>query len=136
MTSSLVVPEAAFRRLLHPEVVEQWIRDPSRNFVVRLGVEEGRILIRERRRSYAPLLYGRMYPPDPMKRLLIATCLMSASTLANESSFSFKMEHRYVNGKDNGVEHDMDKGSLSISGELWASSCAVLDEEKGERAKP
>jgi len=40
--------------------------------------------------------------------------------LANSSSYSFTMDYRYVNGKDNGVTHGLSAGSLTNSGSLWA----------------
>lgn len=40
--------------------------------------------------------------------------------LANSSSYSFTMDHRYVNGKDNGVTHGLSAGSLTNSCSLWA----------------
>jgi len=51
--------------------------------------------------------------------------LMASTTpvLANESKFSLIMEHRIVHGKKNGIEHSLDRGFLSISGQLWVTRC-------------
>jgi len=73
----------------------------------------------------------------PRSSFLVVTAILSAPpALANESKFSFTMVHRYVSGKDNSVKHDMDSGTLTVSGELWTTHCELINEETGKRAAP
>jgi hypothetical protein len=72
--------------------------------------------------------------------MAVTALLIAAPVLADEpkpstsSTFSFKIKHQYVNGEDNDIEHKLSGGTLTISGELWASSCALRP--TGERALP
>lgn len=66
--------------------------------------------------------------------MLAAPVLADESESSNQATFSFKIRHQYVNGEDNGIEHDLSAGTLTISGELWASSCALRP--TGKRAEP
>jgi hypothetical protein len=52
----------------------------------------------------------------------------------NASAFFFKIKHKYVNGETNDIEHKLSAGTLTISGEVWASRCATTRE--GKPAKP
>lgn len=47
------------------------------------------------------------------------------STPSNTAVFSFKIKHKYVNGDDNNIKHNLSAGTLTISGELWASRCGI-----------
>lgn len=53
--------------------------------------------------------------------LTVALIVMALPALANSSSYQWEMSHegRNVNGKRNGVLHDMTAGELTNSGEVW-----------------
>jgi hypothetical protein len=57
--------------------------------------------------------------------ILVGVAIGSTPGLANESKFAFTMEHRYVNGSENGISHSMDRGTLTVSGELRTVSCGT-----------
>lgn len=54
-----------------------------------------------------------------------ALMVIAAPALANESKLALTMEHRFVHGKKNGVEHSLDRGFLSITGQLWVTRCVA-----------
>src|SRR5687767_482138 len=66
--------------------------------------------------------------------LIVAPALADEPKPPTDSTFSFKIKHQYVNGEDNDIEHKLGGGTLTISGELWASSCAKTRD--GNPAKP
>jgi hypothetical protein len=68
--------------------------------------------------------------------MIVAAFMIGAPALANESKFSFTMAHRYVNGEHNDIKHDMNKGTLTVSGELWVTSCEIIDKETGKTTVP
>lgn len=53
---------------------------------------------------------------------LIMLLVMSIPVLANTSNWSFTMDFRVVDGDGNGVYHEMDAGSMTISGSIWVYS--------------
>ncbi|WP_224240977.1 hypothetical protein [Hyalangium gracile] len=55
---------------------------------------------------------------------MIGLMAIATPALANGSKFSLTMEHRLVHGKKNGVVHSLDRGVLTISGQLWVTRCA------------
>jgi hypothetical protein len=55
---------------------------------------------------------------------VVTSCVMAAPALANEANYSFKMEFRYVSGEKNDVEHSLDRGLLTITGQVWTTQCA------------
>ncbi len=71
----------------------------------------------------------------PRRDMVAAAILIAAPALANESKFSFTMEHRYVNGADNNVRHELERGTLTVSGEIWTTRCPV-DGETGLPIEP
>jgi hypothetical protein len=75
---------------------------------------------------------------SPLSRngfLVVSAILSAIPALANNSKFSFTMKHQYVNGAKNNIRHDMDRGTLIVSGELWTTSCPV-DGETGVPVEP
>lgn len=54
--------------------------------------------------------------------LSILTVLAAPTALANTAGWSFTMDHRYVNGKDNGITHAMTAGNMTNDGSIWAYS--------------
>jgi hypothetical protein len=79
-----------------------------------------------------------MHPIFARNCLVVVAIIVlgSAPALANESKFEFEMEHRYVNGVNNGILHKMSRGILTVSGEVVTVNCAVVDEETGKTAVP
>ncbi|WP_427339522.1 hypothetical protein [Caloranaerobacter sp. DY30410] len=64
-----------------------------------------------------------------MKRRITSFLLMSfiltvmcIPAFANSESWSFVMDYRVVNGKDNGQIHAMDSGNMVINGDIWTYS--------------
>lgn len=51
--------------------------------------------------------------------ILIFTSVFALPALGASSSYSFDMEFRYVSGKDNGMYHSLDSGSVGIRGSAY-----------------